>query len=167
MNDDPYLASVEKAARNGRANKPEIIFNRSSKHATTLVSCLLSEAENSVQIWSGNLNSDVYDAPIVIEALLTALSNGVTVDVLLDGRASILSKKSVVFLEILSLTNMSVKDMSPYKGNHQSHFIVVDKAKYRFEPDWREYEAFANFYDPTIGALLESRFAQAFAASSV
>jgi hypothetical protein len=166
MSDDTYLASVEQAARNGRANQSEIIFNRSSKHATTLISCLLSEAKESIQIWSGNLNADVYDSAPVIEALIGALNGGVTVSVILDGRDSFLSKKSSSFLGLLSAKKMTVKDISPYTGDNKSHFVVIDKVKYRFEPDWQEYEAFANFYDPIIGEALSNRFARTFLATA-
>lgn len=173
---DLYRQEVVDAALKARSGKSEVIFNRSSAHASVLIAELINHAEKEVSILTGRLDPKVFDTPEVLSSLEKfSRQAGAKVNVILDGRDSVsgqivadpveskfISKVTTSSAESRIVHNLPEEVIKKYR----CHFLVVDKRAYRFEPDWRDTEAIGSFLDNAFGTKLNDFFESLVASSN-
>lgn len=135
-----------------RENSNEIISNSSSKHAIILFKTFFKEARSSIYIFCGRLSKAVYDDIHVLDAMRSALENGVDVQVVICEKVP----ESVLFVELLKQYNKKI--CCNTVDNEINHFCVIDGRRYRLEIDPLEKKAIACVNSIEIGQSLQNIF---------
>ena len=171
MADETYVEAVRSAAIKAGLGKSEVIFNRSPEHAGILIASLISTSQSKVDILSGCLSSEVYAYSRVIEEARSASSRGnLTIRIALDGRdgdrillvdelRSQLHNSAFINAFRADTVSLDVRYV-PTEASEQykNHFVVVDGTAFRYERNFRNTEAFANFNDKKNANELLRRF---------
>lgn len=157
--DDNYDKFVENLAKNHVA---QVFTNQSSSHALSILRNVFKYADKEVNIFSGTLDSCVYNDKELISAAENFLKtkHGI-VRVLLQGDVAH-SRKDVEndFLHVILSLGGDIKlaqDDNPLK-NVDNHFLVADSKAYRVELDVNERSAVCNFNDESLGTQLKNVF---------
>ncbi|WP_146017827.1 hypothetical protein [Akkermansia muciniphila] len=135
-----------------RENSNEIISNSSSKHAIILFKNFFKEARSSIYIFCGKLSKTVYDDIHVIDAMRSALENGIDVKVIISQK----KPESTLFSELLRQYNKKINCLNAIVDIN--HFCVIDNCRYRLETDQEEKTAIACAYEENIGTKLSNIF---------
>lgn len=120
-----YIEELKKLDKEG---SNELISNSSEERATELITQLLANAKNNVNIVSAKLS--LYNNPSVIEALKTALANKVTVNLLLDNYPDSGIDKKNNFLKICQQSKNCIVETMPNQLN--AHIITRDGVAFRY-----------------------------------
>ncbi len=120
-----YIEELKKLDKEG---SNELISNSSEERATELITQLLANAKNNVNIVSAKLS--LYSNPSVIEALKTALANKVTVNLLLDNYPDSGIDKKNNFLKICQQSKNCIVETMPNQLN--AHIITRDGVAFRY-----------------------------------
>lgn len=159
-----YASQVADAAKRGKNGQSEIIYNRNIEHASILIAELIKGAQKSIKLLSGCANADVYDRKEVLSSLEMALKrSGISVEVILDQRVVGPPNNSTSFLKKIrefetNGGNAVIKNVSIPNTEGEFHFLVVDGASYRYEPNYKKTEAFADFFGKENAQKLEDWF---------
>jgi|GEM_PF-2931605 len=170
LNDVEYDESVARFAKK-RMNME--FNNKGVSHAVTVVKNLLDTAENSVKMFSEQLNSTVADNHLFLESLKKYIESGKTFELLLEkipdkqNRSKALnmvleySSKSDNNVKHKIISADSLRDMGAHFSNKDKiayHFIVVDNRAFRVETDPQEFKATCNFNDPDVAGAFSKLF---------
>lgn len=152
-------------------NSPTIISNSSTDHAIPLVAKLFQKARHEAMIFTGAANPMIYATDEVVEAAgsLVVGQNGnlfiivqqsaeaVPDSKLLDEADCLISKLKNRFGESAA-HNIHLYRADKSLQDLDYHFMVVDGAAFRFEPDNKKHEAFASFNNKEVGEKLKEMF---------
>lgn len=136
------------------------IPNRTLNHAKLLVYLLFKKAKKSIKIFSGNLNSNIYEDAEIKKALLDSLriNKNLTLDVITEGKIDSTNLETDLRTEFSS--RVTFKIVKPTKVNH---FILVDESSFRIESihennKKHEFIGKANFNDTILGSSINRMF---------
>lgn len=137
---------IDKLKKLDNQESEELIPNSSEEHAIELIKRLLINAKNNVNIISSKLF--LYSDLSIINALITALNNGVRVKLLLDNYENSNVDKNNPFLKICNdHTNCDVKT---YNRKLNAHIITRDKKAFRYCEKLGSNTAVASFNHPSV-----------------
>lgn len=157
--DPEYDVFVENLAKGHVA---QIFTNQSASHALSILRNVFKFAEHDVNIFSGRLDSCVYNDKELISAAKDFIINRKgTVRVLVQDNIDQSRKDSENdFLNAIlsSGGNINCTNYDHPLKNADKHFFVSDSKTYRVELDIKERSAVCNFNDEALGAQLNNAF---------
>lgn len=165
-----YKDDLDKASLN---MENRLVLNDGAIKASILIETLISNAKESIYIYSKMLNNDVTSITKKETGLDTnfltsfekVLSNkDIEVKIILNEHTNNLNLKNLLEIycaknnefnnELKLLDNTFILEMF----NKDFHFIVIDETGYRFEHDINNYRADANFCNPKMAKGLKQLF---------
>lgn len=136
------------------------LYNWSLNHAAVLAEEMFGNANEGVNIFSGNLNARVYGTPNLIQKAQQFLSDNTHKVRILIENPDIVDPKDHPFVREFS-GNDDVEFRALPQHLHAAtdyHFIVMDSDSYRFEGNKSEPTAIAAFGDQAGGKRLTEIF---------
>lgn len=157
-----YRERVRAAAVEGRLRKSEAVPNFSIEHAAVLVENLLLEANHSLDILTGHLNTDVYGKPEIVAAAMAFLQRPDTrMRILVEDWAALTAVPHPLLRAIASIgrDRVEMRVVPPHiRAAYRHHFAVADERSYRLEGDRDTFEASGRFGDVEGARILSQRF---------
>lgn len=174
-----YISQRAEEALKPDGQPSEVIFNRSPLHAAVLLKQLIWHARQDIRILSGYLNPSVYGRPDVVSIatdFMTRKHGRATIlldwhpdGCSLDQRASFLETHPL--LSAMRAAASSPEQLrvwsvpEPVAALYSFHFMVADRASFRFEQDRKKFDAVAQFGNPSLGDKFVQRFEEIWSAS--
>ena len=159
--EDEYKKIIQQCADAGKNFEIE---NSNPAHASYLITTLFGKAESEMRIFTGRLFDNVYGNEDLKEAAIKFLNKSKAIlKIAYQEALSFDEVKEGNFLKDI-LTNPTVKgkveiyNASTSCKNLENHFIVKDKAAFRYELDKTKMTAKANFGDFNIAKKLVAIF---------
>ncbi len=166
---DNYKKAIEQLAK----NSTNIEFdNEGKEHAAIVLSSMIKNAKKDVKLYSGQLNSEVANNALFLNAFNKFIEAKFTIQVILEEIPNNTDGQSKALKRVVDLANNPVYNVS-YKiadksfrdnlsklfhENKPYHFAVSDSKAYRIETDPKNYKAICNFNDTKITKKLENVF---------
>lgn len=160
---EQYKAYVRKRAEE-KSNT--LIPNGGIQHAEVLIESLFGCAEDTVSVFTGGLNSQVYATGAVLASVKRFLSvTSHHLNILIQEKEKVAKNNELITLcekteyksqcTIKYVTNSDDADVD-------SHFVVADDFAYRLEPDRLRPTAVACFNGKDISSQLNTKFTEMF-----
>lgn len=140
----------------------QTVSNGKHEHAAALFTVFLSKAEKSVVFFCKELLAEVYDDECVLNALDTAIGNGVSITVYVQDHAAADSKfaQKIRTAQLIGKP-VEIREDLPEPGKSLSlNFAYVDDRAFRFESDHQKMEAVAAAWNQGTVRLLQNLFFQ-------
>lgn len=158
MIDWVYIAYITKLAKEKRN---EEFYNSNSEHAKIVLSAILENASQEVNVCCANLCSDVTNSHEYLTALKAFFEKGGVMNILLFAYNELgLIRSEIYKLFLLYSRQVIIKYTSrriTYE-NKEVHFTVADGIAFRFETDIKNKKARGNFNNPSEGKVLNEVF---------
>ena len=154
---EEYKKLVEEAANK---QSKEFILNEDVIHAQVVIENLFLNAKKNINIFSGELNPEVYSSSGVvnnIKRFLEKKANRISI-LLQNGNNSKLEDNAFVKLCRGFEQKCQIKMVNEKDKNRKNHFITVDGQAYRFEPDNKKPKAIACFNDKKFSMEIDKQF---------
>jgi len=157
-NDIEFLASMEESFEYN---------NKGEGHAAIVLATMLNQTKEEFLMFSGELDKDVANQEIFLDALENYLKQNKIFKLLIEqmpkkpSRALILVKKYAKEnsnVEYKISDNKVIDTIKDIFDGTLVHFSVSDKKSYRLETDRDKYKAVCNFNDKNIGIALQDVF---------
>ncbi len=159
MTDSLYAENIDFLAAN---KKDEEFFNSSEAHAQIVLSSMVKYSNKDVNIYCGNMCTDVSNDPTYLKEIKSFLDdrNG-TINVLLcDYNDSFKEKEIYKLLSAYIPLKVKVKKTKKVLlfNNKPVHFTISDSSAFRLETDIDAKMARGNFNDPNSAIKLNEYF---------
>lgn len=145
---EEFRLDVERLAKN---NIDEIFFNKGATHASIVLENIIDNAKKSICIYSGSLNSDVFDENLKSVLRNKIEQNIINVRVIVDDFEDIHKSECFDYLfdkKIIIPAHKGLKILlNDLYDKNTSHFCVADRSAYRLETNTNDYKATCNFSD--------------------
>ncbi|WP_139458818.1 phospholipase D-like domain-containing protein [Bathymodiolus thermophilus thioautotrophic gill symbiont] len=135
----------EKLSKLDNDHSNKLISNGSKEHAQALLYQFLDKAKESVNITSKSLS--IYNDYTIVDALNTALNNGVKIKVLLDNYQNNKITNNIFLDRCLHSENCTIKT---YDKPLKSHIITRDDRAFRYCDNPGSNIAVASFNSPDV-----------------
>lgn len=141
-----------------------IVPNNITPHSQLLLTKFLEQAKRHVEIFSGELNEDIYGSPDVCSAASEFLErDGAVLDILLERAPDNL--KNHPLIEVCQASSKGTCNVHQWDTTKQpklpdSHFVVVDGKAWSFKLDKGQPMNLGCFNNPVVGKKLHESFAQ-------
>lgn len=150
---------IERVARAAAEKNGEPVFNGSIDHARVIAEAMFKNAQNTVDIFSGQMNARVYGPDKVVdeaEQFLAVPSRRMRV-IVEDG--NVVSIQHPLFARLQHANNLEIRLLSPEVSRViKFHLMVADGDCYRFESDKEKVAAIAAWGDDKGGKNLQNIF---------
>ena len=163
-----YRARVEALAKE-RDGEP--LYNASIEHATIILQSMLSHAQRSVKLLTGELNKEAYGRRAIVNQVKRFVGEeSHSLQILYEEEA--LGQENTAdrhpFLEAVADKSQVELRYVPkgLQSRYGFHFMVIDGESYRFEPNKERFEAVAVFGDREGGKNLEELFSTLWGSSA-
>ena len=130
------------------------ISNSCPKHAVILLTAIFHFSHKTVNVFCGNLRSDVFGKEDLVSEIRCAAFRGVKVHFILEHKPENkeIEELAKQFPKLVKIDVLAEK-------TEISHFAVGDGKAFRFEENHGETKALGCANNPEIAALLEKAFA--------
>ena len=140
---DAYRSAVIAAIQ---SRNDDTIYNASIEHASIIIEEMFLGASQSIDIFTGRLNADVYGRDFIIDAAKEFLKKGHQLNVLfeeniLDGDIGL----HPFIRGVSQLKEIEVRRLKQELKKPEFHMILMDEDCFRFESDKRKPDAIAVF----------------------
>lgn len=154
---EQYRKFVKKRAEEKSA---ELIPNGGIEHAEVLVNNLFKCAKDTVRVFTGSLNQNVYATASVLDNARKFLSEPHRhLEILIQNEGDVSESNQLITLcNDNKLSQCTIKYVSTEDTSVSSHFVVADDFAYRLEPDRARYSAVACFNDKSTSSKLSNFF---------
>ena len=155
-----YRAKVEALAKE-QQGKP--LYNDSIEHAAIILQSMVSYAQRSVKLLTGELNVDAYGRRAILDEIKHFVEDeSHSLQILYENEAlrqRDAGEEHPFFRVVTGKGGVELRHVPPrLQSRYDFHFIVVDGRSYRFEPNKKKFEAVAAFGDEEGGKKLEGLF---------
>jgi len=148
--------------------------NGATAHASTLISALFKHAKNNVDIFCGELSTDVYNGEDLIKnAIDFVIRRNGSIRILLEKNlGSDLLERPIIYRIASEIYKAKKKDEDvgslevSIRKEDKPHFCVADSSAYRLEKDKEKKTAIANFGNKGIAHELAEDFKDMFGKSN-
>jgi hypothetical protein len=160
---EDYKKAVTSYARD---RKSFTFNNKGASHASVVIGNLLRTAKKEIKIYSGSLNSEIYDLPEVFNELEKILESSIEVVVIVDSLRGVEESNALQLVreEANRFENVTFivdqnEILATKEGEEElSHFIVADKEAFRLEENAQEYKAVCDFNNKEVSGILLNVF---------
>ena len=168
-----YFESVSKLAK---MHSDSDIPNSSIKHARDILITMVENSEKNINIFSGELRTEVYNDIDFIVSVVAFLKfnddgkkgemNVVVQNLTSDGIKETLFYRMLKYFKVLESCKFYVVDDGSEAKNYKEHFQTADGKAYRNEYDKAKIKAIANFNNPKKTKELDEQFTRCMKQSS-
>ena len=138
----------------------EDFFNTSDEHAQIVLTAMMHYAKKEVNIYCGNLCTDVSNNPDYLNEIKSFVDdrNGSIKIILCDYKEDL--KKKPIYEQFKDHNKVVFKKTNSrlIYNRKPVHFTIVDQLAYRLETDIKKKIARGNFNDPQAAASLHNYF---------
>ena len=162
-----YREKVEALARK-RDGTP--LYNDSVEHAAIILQSMLSSAQRSVKVLTGELNKEAYGRRAIVDQVKQFIEDeSHSLQILYEDKTLEQegAKERHPFLEaVAGKSRVELRHVpEQLQSRYEFHFMVVDGDCYRFEPNKEKFGAVAVFGDTQGGENLEELFSTLWSSS--
>lgn len=158
--DVPLFVYRERVEALADKHDGEPVYNGSLEHTAIVLQSMLSRANRSVKLLTGELNKAAYGRLPVVEQIKRFVEDeSHSVQILYEAE-SLRSEWAHPFLKAVADKNHVELRHVPreVQSRYGFHFMLVDTDSYRFEPNKEKYGAVAAFGDKNGGDNLDGIF---------
>ena len=156
-----YREKVE-ALANERQGEP--LYNDSMEHAAIVLQSLLSRAERSIKLLTGELNRDTYGRQAIVKQVQRFLADKAhSVQILYENEALVNApaEEHPFLRAVKGYSQVELRHVPRWlQSSYDFHFLLIDDDSYRFEPNTARFAAVAAFGDEAAGQNLRDLFSK-------